>query len=101
MNGESRKKFDTWFRKLLLDQHPDYPRPKMFKLAKNQLFPDKGTVFDFVYDKKNNGTWIQWIDYAEKGAGQYPPTAKVCSTPKVCIHISFQRWGEVIDKIIM
>lgn len=77
MNGESRKKFDTWFRKLLLDQHPDYPRPKMFKLAKNQLFPDKGTVFDFVYDKKNNGTWIQWIDYAEKGAGQYPPTAKV------------------------
>lgn len=78
MNGESRRKFDTWFRKLLLDQDSDHPRPKMFKLAKNQLFPDKGNIFDFVYDKKNNGSWIQWIDTTDKTQSSYPPTAKVC-----------------------
>ncbi|KAK6624385.1 hypothetical protein RUM44_011244 [Polyplax serrata] len=77
MNGDSRKKFDVWFRKLLLDQDENNPRPKMFKLAKNQLFPEKGTVFDFVYDKKNNGTWINWLDTLDKAAGNYPPTAKV------------------------
>ncbi|KAL0279081.1 UNVERIFIED_CONTAM: hypothetical protein PYX00_000712 [Menopon gallinae] len=77
MNGESRKKFDVWFRKVLLDHDPDHPRPKMFKLAKHQLFPDKGTVFDFVYDKKNNGTWVNWIDQSDKAIVNYPPTAKV------------------------
>lgn len=77
MNGESRKKFDVWFRKLLLDQDEKYPRPKMFKLSKHQLFPEKGTVFEFVYDKKNNGTWVSWLDILDKAAGNYPATAKV------------------------
>lgn len=84
MNGDSRKKFDVWFRKLLLDQDENNPRPKMFKLAKNQLFPEKGTVFDFVYDKKNNGTWINWLDTLDKAAGNYPPTAKVCNLNHHC-----------------
>lgn len=79
MNGESRRKFDVWFRKLLLDQNPDHPRPKMFKLSKHQLFPEKGTVFDFVYDKKNNGTWVNWIDQSDKVVVTYPATAKVRS----------------------
>ena len=77
MNGESTKKFDLWFRKLLLDQDEKHPRPKMFKLSRHQLFPEKGTVFDFVYDKKNNGTWIQWLDLVDKVSVNYHTTSKV------------------------
>lgn len=53
---------DTYLRKLLLGNDDDYPRPKAFKLTKNQLFPERGTIFDWVFDKKNNGSWISWLD---------------------------------------
>ena len=60
--ADSRKLFDTFLRKLVLGNDDDYPKPKAFKLTKQQLFPDRGTVFDWVYDKRNNGSWISWID---------------------------------------
>lgn len=40
----------------------EYPKPKNFKLTKNQLYPDKGVIFDYVFDKKNGGAWINWTD---------------------------------------
>lgn len=49
-----------FFRKLLDGANAQYPKPKSFKLTKNQLFQDKDTVFDYVYDKRNGGTWIYW-----------------------------------------
>ncbi|XP_008202999.3 dynein heavy chain 3, axonemal [Nasonia vitripennis] len=60
--SESRKSMDLFFRKLLHGNDEEYPRPKAFKLTKQQLFPDRGTIFDWVYDKKNNGTWIAWME---------------------------------------
>ncbi|CAG9584340.1 unnamed protein product [Danaus chrysippus] len=62
ITGESRKAFDSFFRKLLEGSNANYPKPKSFKLTKNQLFQDKDTVFDYVYDKRNNGTWISWAE---------------------------------------
>ncbi|KAL0892691.1 hypothetical protein ABMA27_014410 [Loxostege sticticalis] len=62
LTGDSRKQFDVFFRKLLDGSNAAYPKPKSFKLTKNQLFQDKDTVFDYVYDKRNNGTWISWVD---------------------------------------
>ncbi|CAG9786462.1 unnamed protein product [Diatraea saccharalis] len=62
LTGDSRKTFDTFFRKLLNGDNAAYPKPKSFKLTKSQLFQDKDTVFDYVYDKRNNGTWIPWVD---------------------------------------
>ncbi|XP_028170778.1 dynein heavy chain 3, axonemal [Ostrinia furnacalis] len=62
LTGDSRKQFDSFFRKLLDGSNAAYPKPKSFKLTKNQLFQDKDTVFDYVYDKRNNGTWIPWVD---------------------------------------
>lgn len=32
--GDSKKKFDEFYRQLLLDQNPDYPRPKVVKMTK-------------------------------------------------------------------
>lgn len=60
--SDSRKAFDVYLRKLILGNDEEYPKPKAFKLTKQQLFPDKGTVYDWIYDKRNNGCWIAWMD---------------------------------------
>ena len=36
MNGDSRKKFDVFFRTLISGTDNDHPRPKTFKLGKVQ-----------------------------------------------------------------
>lgn len=76
MNSDGRQQFDVFYRKLLYGENKTYPKPKLFKLTKNQLFPDRCNVFDWVYDKKNNGSWIAWVDTVEK-IQQIPSTAKV------------------------
>lgn len=68
--------FDVFYRSLLLGDQPDHPRPAKFKLNKHQLFPEKGTVWDWIYDKKNNGCWIGWLETVDK-MQQLSPTAKV------------------------
>ncbi|XP_073944942.1 dynein heavy chain 3, axonemal isoform X2 [Choristoneura fumiferana] len=75
ITGDSRKAFDTFFRKLLEGANAAYPKPKSFKLTKSQLFGDKDTVFDYVYDKRNNGTWIPWMELEKEAP--LPPNAKV------------------------
>jgi dynein heavy chain len=77
ISGSSRKMFDTFYRALLNGQNSDYPKPKVFKLARNQLFPERDLVFEWIYDKKNNGTWIPWTDIVDKAQIQLAPTAKV------------------------
>lgn len=85
LNSDGRKLFDAFLRKILLGEDKHNPKPKSFKLNKNQLFPDRSNVFDWLYDKKNNGTWISWIDTVEK-VQQIPPNAKVrVSSNKVFI----------------
>ncbi|KAG5305945.1 DYH3 protein, partial [Pseudoatta argentina] len=72
--SDSRKTFDVYLRKLLLGTIEEYPKPKMFKLTKQQIFPDKGTVYDWIYDKRNNGCWISWMDITQQVP--LPATAK-------------------------
>lgn len=75
LTGDSRKILDTFLRKLLQGDIAAYPKPKSFKLTKNQLFGEKDTVFDYVYDKRNNGTWIPWMELEKEVP--LSPTAKV------------------------
>ncbi|XP_045771343.1 dynein axonemal heavy chain 3 isoform X1 [Maniola jurtina] len=75
IDGDSRKGFDTFYRKLLDGSNANHPKPKSFKLTKNQLFPDKDTVFDYVYDKRNNGSWIAWVELEKEVP--LPSNAKV------------------------
>jgi len=49
----------------------------MFKLARNQLFPEHRLVFEWIYDKKNDGSWIPWMDVVEKAQTQLAPTVRV------------------------
>lgn len=76
LNQESREKFDEFYRTLLTGNDKDYPKPKGFKLNKNQLFPEKGTVFDYICDKRNN-QWVFWIDIVDREHQKISPTAKV------------------------
>lgn len=76
IDSESREKFDTFYRKILYGENKHYPKPKLYKLQKNQLFPDRYNVFECVYDKRNNGTWITWLETADK-LQQIPANAKV------------------------
>lgn len=72
---DGQKQFDVFFRKLLNGDNKNYPKSKSFKLAKNQVFPDRAQIFEWVYDKKNNGTWISWSDTVDK-IQQIPANAK-------------------------
>lgn len=42
IGGESRGKFDEFFRNLIMGSHPKYPAPKNVSLDKNNLFPKRG-----------------------------------------------------------
>ncbi|CAI6363283.1 unnamed protein product [Macrosiphum euphorbiae] len=65
IKGDSRNKFDTFLRKLLLGNIDEYQKPATFRLTKANLFPDMGTVYDYVYDYKNNGSWVLWSEKLE------------------------------------
>lgn len=43
INAESRKKFDVFFRNLIMGMDDRNPRPKSVKLTKNNIFPERGT----------------------------------------------------------
>ncbi|XP_011502202.1 PREDICTED: dynein heavy chain 3, axonemal [Ceratosolen solmsi marchali] len=73
--SDSKKLIDVFIRKILLGNDANYPKPKIFKLTKQQLFPERGTIFDWMYDKKNNGTWISWMDTAHQAS--LPSKAKL------------------------
>ena len=51
INAESRKKFDLFFRNLIMGIDDRYPRPKSVKLTKNNIFPERG-IYILLYEFK-------------------------------------------------
>jgi len=52
-------------------------------------FPERGTVYDFCFEKKANGQWIDWMDTVDKHYHHITPTSKVCRYHTLgFIHIS-------------
>lgn len=43
----------------------------------NNTFPERGLVYDFYFDKKATGSWIDWMDTMVKEDAM-PPHMKVC-----------------------
>ncbi|GCC38553.1 hypothetical protein chiPu_0017068 [Chiloscyllium punctatum] len=76
INGESRKKFDVFFRNLILGMDDHNPRPKSVKLTKNNIFPERGSVYDYYFKKTGSGQWTVWTDYITKDQ-DIPAGAKV------------------------
>lgn len=75
--GDSRRLFDEYFRTLISGTDPDHPKPKTIKITKSNAVPEKGTVFDYCFEKKGSGNWINWMDTLDKGIQSIPPNAKV------------------------
>uniref|UniRef100_A0A8C9Z160 Dynein axonemal heavy chain 3 n=1 Tax=Sander lucioperca TaxID=283035 RepID=A0A8C9Z160_SANLU len=60
--GNSRKKFDVFYRNLIMGMDDEHPRPKSIKLKKNNIFPERGTVYDYYFHKDGQGQWNIWTD---------------------------------------
>lgn len=69
--------FDEFFRRILYGKDDNNPKPKIFKLTRSQMFPEKEILFEYYYEKKPNGTWQPWLEYLDKALFNIPPTAKV------------------------
>ncbi|XP_066465573.1 dynein axonemal heavy chain 3 [Tiliqua scincoides] len=77
INAESRKKFDHFYRNILMGMDDDNPRPKSVKLTKTHLFPERGTVYDFYFHKQASGQWNMWTEYITKEEQTIAAGAKV------------------------
>ncbi|KAH0504188.1 Dynein heavy chain 3, axonemal [Microtus ochrogaster] len=77
INAESRKKFDVFFRNLIMGIDDRYPRPKSVKLTKNNIFPERGSIYDFYFLKQGGGHWNAWTEYITKEEETIPANAKV------------------------
>ncbi|XP_071815449.1 dynein axonemal heavy chain 3-like isoform X3 [Apostichopus japonicus] len=61
VEGSFRDNFSEFFKQLCdMDQTGRHPRPAELKFARNLLIPKRGSVFDYVYIRKNYGSWNRW-----------------------------------------
>nr|XP_019946415.1 PREDICTED: dynein heavy chain 3, axonemal [Paralichthys olivaceus] len=77
ITGDSRKKFDIFYRNLVMGLDDQHPRPKSIKLKKNKIFPERGTVYDFYFDKDGQGQWNVWTDSISNEENIIPAGANV------------------------
>ncbi|MEQ2228566.1 Dynein heavy chain 3, axonemal, partial [Ilyodon furcidens] len=77
ITGDSRKKFDIFFRNMVTGMDDELPRPKSIKLKKNNIFPERGTVYDYYFHKDGHGQWNSWTDSITKEENIIPAGTKV------------------------
>ncbi|KAM7373014.1 hypothetical protein PAMP_007900 [Pampus punctatissimus] len=77
ITGDSRKKFDVFYRNLIMGMDDEYPRPKSIKLKKNNIFPERGTVYDYYFHKGGQGQWNVWTDSITNEENMIPAGASV------------------------
>ena len=75
LQQDSRRKFDVYFRTLINGLDNDHPKPKSCKMNKSNVFPERGTIYDFIFEKKGSGVWTDWTETIK--APEFPPDAKV------------------------
>ena len=46
-------------------------------LLQQNVFPDRGTVYDFYFVKQASGSWNNWIERVDKAKNVIPKDAKV------------------------
>lgn len=60
-------RFNDFFRELFDSDgiKSGHPRPRELKIPRSLLIPKRGSVFDYVYAKKNYGSWHRWGNLAK------------------------------------
>uniref|UniRef100_A0A8C5C287 Dynein axonemal heavy chain 3 n=1 Tax=Gadus morhua TaxID=8049 RepID=A0A8C5C287_GADMO len=66
INGDSRKRFDVYYRLLITGAESEHPPPKNIQLSKSNLFPERGSVYDYYFHKQGPGHWSLWTDSVSK-----------------------------------
>ena len=66
LDGNGRIAFDKFLRNLISGMNDAFPRPKSIKISKQTNFPDRGSIYDFLFVKTGNGSWEDWASLVEK-----------------------------------
>lgn len=53
----------------------------VFVIIKNNLFPERGTCYDYYFEKKAAGHWREWTDMISRESSEIPENAKVKRRP--------------------
>ncbi|XP_040928837.1 dynein axonemal heavy chain 3 isoform X2 [Betta splendens] len=77
ITGDSRRKFNVFFRNLVMGMDDESPRPKSIRLKQNNIFPERGTVYDYYFQKEGQGQWNVWTDLIKSEENLIPAAAKV------------------------
>lgn len=83
LNHDERTHFDAFFRNFLSNSEN---RPTSVKLGKNTTFPDRLTVYDFMFERKSTGAWVEWasrLTSSEIGHDERPQDMIVPTTETV------------------
>jgi dynein heavy chain len=75
ITGDGRQKFDAFFRTLISGTDKIHPKPKAVKLSKSHVFPERGSVYDFYY-QKTGSTWMEWTNLIDQAKSVIPRNAK-------------------------
>lgn len=89
MNNNSRRLFDDFYRNLLNVGTENHPKPKSFKLSKQQLFPEVGLVYDYMFNH-SNGSWINWLNTLSKEEMQLSEDCRVGYAFVIILQFFFQ-----------
>lgn len=65
-------------RNLIGGTDPDFPKPKSIKITKSNSIPERGSIYDFLFEKKASGVWSEWMDLVNRNKTEIPANAKVC-----------------------
>uniref|UniRef100_A0A8C4E4W3 AAA+ ATPase domain-containing protein n=1 Tax=Dicentrarchus labrax TaxID=13489 RepID=A0A8C4E4W3_DICLA len=91
ITGDSRKKFDVFYRNLIMGMDDEHPRPKSIKLKKNNIFPERGSVYDYYFHKDGQGQWNVWTDSITNEENVIPVSDLIIPTMETARQLFFLR----------
>ncbi|KAM6899568.1 dynein axonemal heavy chain 3 [Xenentodon cancila] len=77
ITGDSRKKFDVFYRALLTGMDVEHPPPKNSKFKKSNIFPKRGSVYDYYFHKDGHGQWKVWTETITNEENAIPAGTKL------------------------
>ena len=66
LTKEGKPKFDIHFRNLLDGLVKGHSKPISFKLARSNLYPETGNVFEYMLNPDNPTSWCTWQDQVQR-----------------------------------